>query len=137
MFDKIFRNTSYLEKGLDAAWMRQQVIANNIANVDTPGFKASRVEFEDYFKSALENENDGFKAKKTRAGHMNFGMGDIDSVTPAVVNNGDMTQRMDENDVDIDYEMAELAKNSLYYNTLATKVSQDLSRLRIAITEGR
>ena len=136
MFDKIFRSTSYLQKGLDAAWKRQEVIANNIANVNVPDFKASSVVFEDHFKAALEMEAGGFRNKKTREKHIDFGQ-DLNAVGYRVVKNTNTTERMDGNNVDIDYEMAELAKNSLYYNTLARKATQDLSRLRVAITEGR
>ncbi len=136
MFDKIFQTTSYLQKGLDAAWKRQEVIANNIANVNTPDFKASSVEFEQHFKAALEAEAGGFKNKKTRAKHIDFGQ-DIDTLGYSVVKQTNTTERMDGNNVDIDYEMAELAKNQLYYNTLSRKTTQELSRLRVAITEGR
>ncbi len=136
MFNKIFQTTSYLEKGLDAAWKRQEVISHNIANVNTPGFKSSHVEFEDHFKAALEAEAGGFQNKKTRAKHIDFGE-DTGLMNYRVVKDTDTTERMDGNNVDIEYEMASLAKNSLYYNTLATKATQDLSRLRVAIMEGR
>ena len=46
MADGLFQSISVLEKGLDASWLRSQVIANNIANVETVGFKTSSVEFE-------------------------------------------------------------------------------------------
>ena len=136
MFETIFQTTSYLQKGLDAAWKRQEVIANNVANVNTPDFKASRVEFEEHFKAALEAEAGGFKNKKTRAKHIDFGQ-DLDMLGYSVVKQTNTTERMDGNNVDIDYEMAELAKNSLYYNTLSRKTTQELNRLRVAITEGR
>jgi len=50
---KLFNDIQLLEKGIDASWLRNQVISNNIANVDTPGFKSSKVEFESVFKAAL------------------------------------------------------------------------------------
>ena len=136
LFDKIFKTTSYLQKGLDAAWKRHEVIANNIANVNTPDFKASSVEFEEHFKAALEAEAGGFKNKQTRAGHMDFGH-NIDTLGYSVVRQNNTTQRMDGNNVDIEYEMAELAKNQIYYNTLSRKTTQELTRLRTAIMEGR
>lgn len=46
MFEKMFNNVSLLKKGLDASWLKNEVISNNVANVDTPGFKSSSVEFE-------------------------------------------------------------------------------------------
>ena len=134
MIDKLFGDLKYLEKGLDAAWTRNQVISNNIANVDTPNFKSSKVEFESVFKSALENE--GFTAKRTREKHMDFS-DDIDSVSPVIEQNDSTTMRADGNNVDIDYENAELAKNTIYYNTLIEKMNSEFSRLKLAITEGK
>ena len=136
MLDKIFNDTKYLEKGLDAAWTRNQVIANNIANVDTPGFKSSKVEFESVFKSALESESGGFAAKQTREKHMSFDT-DIDDISPSIVQNNGTTMRQDGNNVDIDYENAELAKNQIYYNTLSEKLTSELKRLKMAINEGK
>ncbi len=46
MWNDLFSSVNLLEKGLGATWLRNEVISNNIANVDTPGFKASEVEFE-------------------------------------------------------------------------------------------
>lgn len=134
MIDKIFDGTKYLEKGLDAAWTRNQVISNNIANVDTPGFKTSKVEFESVFKTALEGE--GFIAKRTRDKHIAFDS-DISSVTPRIIQDTGTTMRMDGNNVDIDYENAELAKNQIYYSTLIEKMSSEFSRLKMAINEGK
>ncbi len=71
MVNDLFGNINLLEKGMDASWLKNKVIANNIANVDTPGFKASHVEFESVFKNALENEG-GFRAKTTRPEHYDF-----------------------------------------------------------------
>jgi flagellar basal-body rod protein FlgB len=134
MIDRIFDSTKYLEKGLDASWTRNQVISNNIANNDTPNFKASSVEFESVFKAALENE--GFTAKRTRDKHIAFG-DDITSAAPRIVTDTGTTMRMDGNNVDIDHENAELAKNTIYYDTLVEKLSSEFSRLRMAINEGK
>ncbi len=135
MIDKIFKSTAYLEKGLDASWTRNEVITNNIANVDTVGFKRSEVEFESIFKEALENGS--FEAKRTREGHMYMGSSDLDSISPNVIMDGSTSMRLDGNNVDIDYESAELAKNTIYYNTLIQKLTSEFTRLRMAIKEGK
>lgn len=134
MIKNIFDSTKYLEKGLDAAWLRNQVISNNIANADTPNFKSSSVEFEDVFSAALEQ--DGMANKQTRDGHISFSAS-ADSVIPVVMENNDTSMKMDGNNVDIDYENVELAKNTIYYNTLVEKLNSEFSMLRLAITEGR
>ncbi len=135
MLEDIFRDTKYLEKGLDASWTRHQVILNNIANADTPGFKTSHVEFEDAFKQALEQGD--FAARKTRKGHMNIGSPSVDDVPVQIVQDSNTTMRMDGNNVDIDHEMTELAKNNIYYDTLVQKLTSEYNRLRLAITEGK
>jgi flagellar basal-body rod protein FlgB len=134
MLPDIFRTTDLLQKGLNAAQLRQDTIANNIANVDTPGFKASSVEFESYMKDALEN--DGFEARMTRDKHIVFDDGNAGDVQPAVVTDNSTSMRMDGNNVDIDSEMSALAKNNIYYNTLVMKLNGELERLKLAI-DGR
>lgn len=136
MIKDIFESTKHLEKGLDAAWLRNQVISNNIANAETPGFKSSSVEFESVFAAALDDTS-GFDNKITRDKHISFSNTDPDGVVPTVVKNSGTDMRMDGNNVDIDYENVELAKNTLYYNTLVEKLNTEFSMLRMAITEGR
>ena len=132
MWDKLFYSSTLLQKGLDASWKRSSVIANNIANNDTPGFKSSKVEFETTLARALET--DAFAARKTREGHMDIGTASLDNIRPIVITPQDSSMRMDENNVDIEQEMADMAKNSIYYYTLTSKISKDLGLLKIAIT---
>jgi flagellar basal-body rod protein FlgB len=135
MINKIFNSTEYLEKGLDASWKRNEVISDNIANVDTVGFKRSEVQFESIFKEALESGS--FAARRTRDGHMDIGSSSIDDVTSTITVDGSTSMRLDGNNVDIDYESAELAKNTIYYNTLIQKLTSEFTRLRMAIKEGK
>jgi len=136
LFDSMFGMTNALEKGLDACALRNQVIADNIANADTPGFKASRVKFEEYVKSAIE-EGGGLALKQTREKHMDIGTPGIEGVRPQVVADTGTTMRMDGNNVDVEYEMNELAKNNIEYYALLQKMNSEFIRLRTAITEGR
>lgn len=135
MFPDLFKTTDMLAHGLDAAQLRQDTIANNIANVDTPGFKASSVEFESYMKDALENDGEGFQLKTTSDKHIQIGASDAQDVQPQVVTD-DNTMRMDGNSVDIDAQMSALAKNTVWYNTLTMKLNGELNRLKTAI-DGR
>jgi flagellar basal-body rod protein FlgB len=135
MLPDIFKTTDLLQKGLEAAQLRQDVISNNIANVDTPGFKASSVEFESYMKDALADDG-GFQAKMTRPEHISFDSGNATDVQPAVIVDDSTTMRMDGNNVDIDKQMTDLAKNSIWYDTLVTKLNGEIERLKLAI-DGR
>lgn len=128
MIDKLFQNINWLEKGLDVSWLKNRVINNNIANVDTVGFKSSRVEFESEFKAAFDRES--FRM------HSDFN-NDITDIDVKVVENKDTSMRMDGNNVDIDYENAELAKNTIYYNTLIQQISSEFRRLSIVINDSK
>lgn len=130
MINDLFSNIEWLEKGLDASWLRGQVISNNIANVDTVGFKSSSVQFESAFKAALESES--FSTTCTNEKHIDFS-NTADNVSASVVKNDDTTMRMDGNNVDIDYQNAELAKNTIYFNTLVQQISSEFRRLNMAI----
>ena len=155
MFDKMFKPTDMMQKGLSAAWTRNAVIRHNIANVETPGFKANDLEFESLLAKAILDDNKGFRGwsthewhvdrkgfigANTHPGHRDIGTGirdSIDSIEPELVKRKDLSMRMDENNVDIEGENVKLAQNSLYYNTLLEKMNSELRRLRMAISEGR
>ena len=131
MINDLFDNINLLEKGLDASWTKNKVITNNIANNDTPVFKASHVEFESVFKNALEDDG-GFRAKTTRPEHYDFS--DIsEDMSPVVSQEENVTYRSDGNSVDIDYENLELAKNTILYNELATQLRSEFNRLDTVI----
>ena len=135
MWNKIFKPVDSLQRGLSAAWTRNAVIRNNIANVETPGFKASDVEFETLMARAAESG--GFKATKTHPRHIDIGTGNLNSITPQIIQRKNLSMRMDGNNVDIEDENVKLVQNSLYYNTLIEKLNSEIRRLRMAITEGR
>ncbi|MGI6192241.1 MAG: flagellar basal body rod protein FlgB [Christensenellales bacterium] len=132
MLNDAFGGINLLQKGLDAAWTRNSVITNNIANVDTPGFKSSKVEFEDALKRAMEADSGGFKAKTTREKHIDF-TGSAEQVKPAIVTNSNSNYRADGNNVDIDYESVELARNTYWYYALIEQISSEFAKLKTVI----
>jgi flagellar basal-body rod protein FlgB len=143
MWDKLFKPVDTLQKGLAAAWQRNTVIRHNIANAETPDFKASDVQFESLFADALQSaeETGGFVGKKTNSRHIDIGRGADavrpEDVTPRVVRNSDTTMRMDGNNVDIESENVKLAQNSMMYNTIVAKLNSELTRIKMAISEGK
>jgi len=112
--------TAILARLLDAASLRNEVIAHNVANVNTPGHQCLTVQFEDAFAQALSSGD------STRALH----------VTPEVIPGGGGTTRADGNNVDIDMEMNRLAKNSLLYEFCAQVMAVQIAQQRSAI-QGR
>lgn len=136
MFEKLTSNLNLREKALDAAWTRNEVIAQNIANVDTPGYKKSTVSFEEYLDDALDQ--DGFKGFTTDSRHIQIGGGSVENAKIKISKQyDDLSTRQDGNNVDIESEMASLAKNDIRYNTLVQSISASYQRLNSVIKEGK
>ena len=135
MWNKIFKPMDVMQKGLSAAWTRNAVIRNNIANIETPNFKASYVEFESIFKRSLDEG--AFVGAVTHSGHREIGTGHWSNVRPMIRESRDLSMRMDGNNVDIESENVRLAQNSIQFNTIMEKLNSELRRLRMAISEGR
>jgi len=123
---------SQMERTLDAATLRQRVSADNIANVDTPYFKRSDVKFEEL----LESELNGRALEGYRTDPRHFVIGRPPKPEPQIVRDSSSAINNNLNNVDMDYEMALLAKNQLRYNVLVQQVNADIKKARMAI-EGR
>ncbi len=134
MLEGAFGGIDLLQKGMDASWTRNNVITNNIANVDTPGFKSSSVNFETAMKRAMEEEGGGFSTKTTRPEHIDFSESSTSKVNPVVVPNNSTSYRLDGNNVDIEYENIELAKNTLWYYSMIEQISSEFAKIRTAIS---
>jgi flagellar basal-body rod protein FlgB len=122
-----------LHAALDGLAARQRSISDNVANVDTPGFKASRVEFEGALKQAMGKSD----ATKMATVQNAVAGPDDESAGPQVIRTSNITRRTDGNNVDVDQEMVELAETNLTYNAVAQIMSNRLRLLRTAIFEGR
>lgn len=127
MFEMSVPN-AMLEKAASAAWQRGQVIVGNIANEDTPGYKAKRLAFE----SLLQKE------MKVMTNVTAFGGGNtverINAVKPYVYEDRGTLGRADGNNVDIDSENMELARLQIQYNAMIAKISGHYSTLSYVIT---
>jgi flagellar basal-body rod protein FlgB len=122
-----------LEQALTAASLRQKVISNNIANVNTPGFKRSEVVFEDLLRQAI-GSSDKLGLMRTNAKHIPNTLGSVKAQSNPI---NTTTMRTDGNNVDVDVEMAEMAKNNIYYNAVAQGLSKYYSGLKSVINGGK
>lgn len=109
--------TDYLRAGLKAASTRQSVIANNIANLNTPGFRRQTVTFETLMDQALKSND--------RADPM--------AVSPVVIQPQDNLADASGNDVSLDSEVGELIKNSSMYKTYFRLLNNLLKQTELAI----
>ncbi|MFD1850388.1 flagellar basal body rod protein FlgB [Oceanobacillus bengalensis] len=126
----IFGNTiRTLENSLDYASAKNQTIANNISNVDTPNYKAKDV----IFKDALNDAANALVVKKTNEKHMSLNQSNSSYQT--ITQNNTMFNH-NGNNVDIDKEMAELAKNQIYYNSLVERINGKFGSLQKVIRGG-
>lgn len=107
-----------LERAMSGSALRQQVIANNIANANTPNFKASDVDFHAALAQA-------FGAQPT--------VDQVESTGFAVQTDSTSTGRIDGNNVDIDQQMANLSENTLDYQSLESVFASRISILKTAI----
>lgn len=122
IFDDLFTQSRILESALQASEYKNQVILNNMANAETPGFKASDVEFEGILSDVIES------SKYT--GELN-----IDSVLPKLkTNHANFSTRIDENNVDVEVEMIKFYKNSAKYDVIVNSVLNNSSRLNTVFT---
>lgn len=131
----MYNSINMLSKALDASWKRNEVIVNNIANAETPGFKRSDVIFEDILKEQLNSKK--LKGTITNSKHMYINGGDIKDITYKIKAEDTFSTRLDKNNVDIDVEMAEKAKNEILYNTLTSRVQSRFQKIKLVINEGR
>jgi flagellar basal-body rod protein FlgB len=120
---------------MTAAGIRQEVIANNIANVNTPNFRKSNVEFEELLAREIYGEESDGKLKMARTHDKHLPYVPLEfRAEPTIEQDNSTIMRVDDNNVDIDIEMATLAKNQIYYNTIVTEFGGHVSRLKAAIT---
>ena len=121
------RADSYIRAALSGLAARQRTIANNVANVDTPNFKASEVNFEQTLQNAMQNARPGRTPDQTSLNA---------AVSRTSVVNSTST-RGDGNNVDIDREMEMLGEANLTYSALTQTMATRLGILRNVINGGR
>jgi flagellar basal-body rod protein FlgB len=133
------RTLGILEKSMGANRMRSAVIANNLANVETPDFKRSEVNFEAELRRALTAEETArqrppLEARKTNARHYDFPSPKLwQDVTPKRKLDYLSEVNSNGNNVDLEREAQEAAKNGLTYDMLTELVSFQFRQIAAAI----
>lgn len=123
--NEIFGNTILMsEKSLDYLWKKQQVTMNNIANSETPNYKAQSVSFEDVFQNNLKSA--------TVSGNSNTIRNAIER-SNYTVHTSTESKKIDGNGVDTDVESVELTRTALQYQYVLNSVNSDIARMRMVI----
>lgn len=135
MFDKLDAGFQFHSQALSLRHDRQAVLANNIANADTPGFKARDFNFTRQLAAAVSHANatgDATRLSTTEKGHIAVGSGAADYAV-------DLAYRipaqrsLDGNSVDMDQERAEFMDNSVRYQASLVMINSYIQGLKSAI----
>lgn len=121
---------SLLHRGLNVGLQRQLVLSSNVANLDTPGFTPSDIDF----SAAIERAEGSSALKQTNSRHMSIN-GDTRGAVEAQ-ESPDKVASTDGNSVDLDMQMARLGQNGVAYQANIKAVSKKLAVLKYAASEG-
>lgn len=119
-----FDYINVLDRAADAAWQRNEAISNNIANVDTPGYKRQDVAFESVLQRALGNNR--YESMDDKVANVNLSR----LRGRAYVDYANYSYRLDGNNVDIENENVMLAENQLKYQGLISSINQEFTNLK-------
>lgn len=114
-----------LDKAADASWTRNDVLANNIANADTPNYKRKDVQFETYLANAVAGTD---SLDETVA---NIDLNTLNATT--YTEQSSLSYRIDGNNVDVSTENVELAKNQIRYYVLMNSINADFNQMKTAL----
>lgn len=125
------RSSKLLERSMDASNLRQQLLNQNLANVNTPHYKRLDIDF----KSLLDNvSKDELEMVRTHPKHIGNTVPEIGPVK--ITRETKTLSRYDTNNVDPEFEMAQVAENSLYFQTVSERWKGKMSNLKLVI-DGR
>ncbi len=122
-----FNYINVLDKAADASWKRESLIANNIANVDTPQYKRQDLDFQ----SVLSNELGRTKYTSLDEKMKHADLNRLNA--KPYIDSAHYSYRLDGNNVDIDTEEVELASEQIRYEAITTSINSEFTRLQTAI----
>ncbi|MBO5426409.1 MAG: flagellar basal body rod protein FlgB [Lachnospiraceae bacterium] len=124
----IYNYVNILDKAADAANLRNELISNNIANVDTPNYKRKDINFESILQAELAGGTDSLYDRVVEANK------DLTVLDPQIyTDNANLSYRLDGNNVDIATEEAYLAENQIKYQALVDLMNQEFSRYKTVL----
>jgi len=136
MSDALFDKTlKVLGAALNYRTLNQNVISSNIANADTPEYKAKRVEFEGALQRAIDlDEKRKMNAESPE--HFSTGMGGISKISPEVYDDPNGEVNEDGNTVNRDEEMSRLTENQIMYDATVNLINKKLAIMKYMLNEG-
>lgn len=123
----VYSYINVLDKAADASALRNELISNNIANQDTPGFKRQDVDFESQLSQALKNQR--YTSIDSKVNNL-----DLSHLKGRVYTDyGDFSYRLDQNNVDPEQEQVKLAANQLKYQGLMAALNSEFTNLKAVL----
>lgn len=125
------QHLAVLSQAMNMRTQRHQVLASNIANADTPNYKARDFSFESAMQSALAGRDGGVALTRTATGHI---AGGSNGAPAALLFRKETQSAVDGNTVDMDVERSQIAENALQYQIVAQLVSEKIKGMRNALS---
>ncbi|MFA5582958.1 MAG: flagellar basal body rod protein FlgB [Bacteriovoracaceae bacterium] len=122
-----------LTTALNFREMRQELISSNVANANTPGFKAKKIDFEEALARALDVDGQ-MKMNAADDRHFNVGNGGFNNLEPEIYDDPNGVVSENGNTVDVEAEMARMAENKLMYDALVQLINKKMGLMKYAIT---
>ena len=127
----VFDYINVLDKAADGSWARNNAIANNIANIDTPNYKRQDVSFQAELQHALKASK--YTSLDTKVRELNEG-GRLSHIEPRTYTDyANYSYRLDKNNVDVDNENVELASNQIVYQAIVESINSEFANLKTVI----
>lgn len=128
MGEKMNQMIGIMSRALDASSLRQKSISNNIANVNTPYFKPSKVSFEELLQQEVKGQ---FIGNRTHSKHVQIG--ETSRLPSPKLEQENIVFQNSGNGVDLDYEMSKLSENTIWYQSLTYGLNEEFNLLKTAI----
>lgn len=126
-FDK---TSDALATSIKMRQLRQNVTQSNIANAETPHYKAQKLDFENALASSLET---GSLANLETSHVDHISSGSVDNITPQIFDNPEVAINNDGNTVDLEKEMSALAENSILYKSALQLINKKMAAIKYAL----
>ena len=123
----VYSYINVLNKAADASWLREETIMNNLANVNTPGYKRKDVDFQSVLRTELGNMK--YTTLDSKVEHA-----DLNRLKASTyVDSANYSYRVDKSNVDVDNENVEIASEKIRYDALTDSMTQEFARLKMAM----
>ena len=139
MLNKIDKELAFVQSALNLRARRQEILAANLANADTPNYKAQDIDFASALKRAMgprSSQEGGMVLARTHGGHIEGGSRS-GSMGGALLYRSTVQPSLDGNTVDLDIERGHFTENALHYQFLADRAASTFSTLKLAVGSER